>query len=99
MIKIVNDKGQEIWLRDSHDYYFNATHPLSLKANYSPRIIVDYSEEKEHWIKGLNDFPILCPSLPEVYSSIQQYLDFAKLKEGDVVWDLGCLLYTSPSPR
>jgi len=100
MIKIVNDKGQEIWLRDSHahyvntiiynfDYYFNATHPLSLKANYSPRIIVDYSEEKEHWIKGFNDFPILCPSLPEVYSSIQQYLDFAKLKEGDVVWDLG----------
>ena len=93
MIKVTNDKNKEIWLRDSHahyvktiirdfDYYFDAV--------FGPdENIRDYSRGRQHVINGFDDFLLLCPSLPENYSAIRQYLEFAKLTKEDVVWDLG----------
>lgn len=80
--------GHEVYLLDcvmSFDYYFQAVKPLEL----SDRKIVDFSTPRFHEIAGFDNFPVLIPSIPEPYVTLDQYLSFARLKDGDVVLDLG----------
>ncbi|HET6406300.1 MAG TPA: FkbM family methyltransferase, partial [Chthoniobacteraceae bacterium] len=40
-------------------------------------------------VSGFEDFPVMCPSSTEPFSTTLQYLDFAQLKPGGNVIDLG----------
>ena len=74
---------------ESFDYFFDSALSVSVRYDGSEYQLVDFSSPRLQHVSGFDDFPVLCPSLTEPYSSIQQYLDFAQLKPGDVVFDLG----------
>jgi FkbM family methyltransferase len=81
-------KNHEIYLQDivnSFDYYFNAVVPSSDLGN----LVVDYSKPNLHQVVGFEKFKILFPSFAEPLSTTKQYIDFANLKPGMVVFDLG----------
>jgi len=67
------------------DYYFDAVEPVEVEG----KSIVDYSVPSYHALKGFDLFPVFLPSLAEPFVTCSQYLDFAGLREGDVVLDLG----------
>lgn len=72
-----------IYVRDvvtQFDYYYNSVEPVGG--------VVDFSKPAFHYVKGYPE-PILFPSFSEPLESTRQYLDFAQLNPGDVVWDLG----------
>jgi FkbM family methyltransferase len=76
--------SHEAYLMDmvtSFDYYFGAVHAVEGVA--------DFSCPRHHRLIGFDDFPVLFPSIPEPYATAQQYLEFASLKAGDRVLDLG----------
>jgi FkbM family methyltransferase len=78
----------EVYLRDCvtfFDFYFQAVRPFEVEG----RKIADYSTPRFHEVIGFDDFPVLFPSIPEPYVTLDQYLSFARLKDGDVVLDLG----------
>lgn len=80
--------AQEVYLADclnSFEYYFCAVKP----ANLNGMRLADFSTPRFHKIVGFDDFPILFPSIPEPYVTLDQYLAFACLGPGDVVFDLG----------
>jgi FkbM family methyltransferase len=80
--------AQEIYLADcltSFDYYFSAVKPSQLNG----RLLADFSTPRFHKIIGFDYFPILFPSIPEPYVTLDQYLTFARLEPGNVVFDLG----------
>lgn len=101
-ISIIDKKHRrQIWLSranvvyvrdmlDYFDYYFNAVEPFQQPSMLGGYLVVDYSSQRFHRVAGFSDFPILCPSLVEPYQTCQQYLEFAQLKEGQTVLDLGC---------
>lgn len=66
-------------------YYFSAVVP-EIRNDF---FVADYSKISNHHIVGFDLFDILCPSLPDPYVTIKQYQDFAKIKPGDIVLDLG----------
>jgi len=70
---------------DSFDYYFDAVEPTL----ESGQCVVDYSVPKYHDVRGFDLQKIMFPSFAEPIITTEQYLDFADLKEGDVVLDLG----------
>ncbi len=70
------------------EYYFNAVAPFQLPGGGDQ--VVDYSTPRFHKVTGFEDFPVLFPSLAEPYQTCEQYLDFARLQEGQTVFDLGC---------
>ncbi|OQW86917.1 MAG: hypothetical protein BWK72_15530 [Rhodoferax ferrireducens] len=70
---------------NSFDYYYTAVLPYDLNG-FS---LVDYSSPRYHDVAGFDIFPVYFPSLAEPLVTTQQYLDFANLKEGDSVLDLG----------
>lgn len=74
---------------ESFDYFFNSAMPVSILRDGEQYELVDFSSPRLHNVAGFDDFPVLCPSLTEPFSSIQQYLDFADLTPGDTVIDLG----------
>mgnify|MGYP006144897423 FL=1 len=85
-------RGNAVYMLDmirSFDYYFNSTKSIRIKQSGHWRDIVDFSTPRFQSISGFLDFPIMCSSLTEPFITAQQYLDFAKLKPGDVVLDLG----------
>jgi FkbM family methyltransferase len=51
--------------------------------------VVDYSCSRKHKVIGFDKFEVYCPSLAETFDTVSQYLEYAKLKDGDVVLDLG----------
>jgi len=51
--------------------------------------VADFSRPRRHRLVGFDEFPVLFPSIPEPYVTTKQYLEFASLKAGDVVLDLG----------
>jgi predicted O-methyltransferase YrrM len=53
------------------------------------RHLADFSTPRFHKIASFDHFPVLIPSIPEPYVTIEQYLSFARLKPGDIVFDLG----------
>ena len=67
------------------DYYFDAVTPR-IENNF---LIADYSKMQDHNITNFDLFPILCPSLPDCYKAIEQYLEFSQLEPDMVVLDLG----------
>lgn len=80
--------AQEIYLRDCisfFDFYFN-----SVKPTGGPDLLLtDFSGPRYHKVPGFGSFPLLFPSIPEPHETVEQYLQFARLRPGDVVFDLG----------
>jgi FkbM family methyltransferase len=70
---------------DNFDYYVDSVIPLRLNG----LTIVDMSGPRFHRLKGFGDIPFLFPSHIEPYDTTAEYLDFAALKEGDIVLDIG----------
>jgi FkbM family methyltransferase len=73
----------------SFDYFFYSSEPSIMQFEGKAHQIVDFSTPRLQRVIGFPDFPIMCPSLTEAFSSIQQYLDFAELQPGQTVLDLG----------
>jgi FkbM family methyltransferase len=71
------------------DYFFNSVEPICIRVEGAYFHLVDFSTPRIHNLIGFKDFPILFPSLAEPFKTTQQYLDFAQLKPGQVVIDLG----------
>lgn len=79
---------QGVYLKDmlgSFDYYFEGVVPVTV----GERQIADYSTPRWHDVRGFDLCPIFFPSLAEPVVTTGQYSDFAELKAGDVVIDLG----------
>jgi FkbM family methyltransferase len=70
---------------NSFDYYYGAVEPVEVDG----KSIVDYSLPGFHLLKDFDLFPVFLPSFAEPFVTCSQYLEFAKLREGDVVLDLG----------
>jgi FkbM family methyltransferase len=70
---------------ESFDYYFDSVVPITLGG----QSVVDMSTPRYHELIGFDDFPVMFPSHTEPYVTTTQYLDFAELKEGDTVLDIG----------
>lgn len=70
---------------DDFDAYFGAVEPTRL----DPLPTVDYSEPREHIVRGWTLMPIEFPSLAEPLETARQYLEFAELTAGQTVIDLG----------
>jgi len=67
------------------DYYFNAVESFHDRG----LDIVDFSSPRYHRLAGFDDFPVYFHSYPEPMPSADAYLDFANLRPGHVVLDLG----------
>lgn len=67
------------------DYYVNSVIPLRENGMK----LVDMSGPRYHRLRGFADIPFLFPSHTEPYDTTAEYLDFAGLKDGDVVLDIG----------
>jgi FkbM family methyltransferase len=74
---------------ESFDYYYNSADPVSMRYRGEIYSLVDFSSPRLHNVAGFEDFAVLCPSSTEPFSTTTQYLDFAGLKAGDNVIDLG----------
>lgn len=74
---------------ESFDYYTGSAAPVGLRYNGQIYELTDFSTPRLHNVTGFDDFAALCPSTTEPYSTIRQYLDFAQLKPGSNVIDLG----------
>jgi FkbM family methyltransferase len=70
---------------ENFDYYVNSVIPLRVNGT----TLVDMSGPRYHRLKGFGDIPFLFPSHTEPYDTTAEYLDFAGLKSGDVVVDVG----------
>lgn len=69
----------------SFPYYYGAVEPVPTEGGF----LVDCSTPRIHWVKNFNLMPILFPSLTESLVTAKRYVDFAELKPGNVVFDLG----------
>lgn len=74
---------------NAFDYYFNSAAAIEVRERGQTWSLVDFSTPRFQQVAGFGDFPILCPSLTEPFVTAEQYLEFACLKPGDVVLDLG----------
>ncbi len=70
---------------ESFDYYYDSVVPITLGG----QSIVDMSTPHFHELIGFDDFPLMFPSHIEPCVTTTQYLDFAKLHDGDTVLDIG----------
>lgn len=67
------------------DYYYSAVSPVQTGG----MALVDYSSRAQHHVTGYSLHPVWFPSTAEPLATTTQYLEFAQLKDGDVVLDLG----------
>lgn len=67
------------------DYYFECVEPV----RYGSKRLVDYSVPKYHDVVGYDRSPVFFSSFCEPLKTTRQYLEFAALKAGDRVFDLG----------
>jgi FkbM family methyltransferase len=74
---------------DHFEYYFGSAEPIRVRLNGKTCELIDFSTPRYHDIKGFADFPVFCPTLTEPFITIKQYQEFAQLRHGDVVLDLG----------
>ena len=70
---------------ESFDYFWNSVVPV----RDVDRQIVDISGPRHHVLIGFDHMPFLFPSQTEPYETTREYLEFAGLKEGQVVLDVG----------
>jgi len=68
-------------IQNYFNYYFSA-----VEGNNR---VADFSKTKRHKVKGFSLFKIWFPSIPEPINTTNQILKFAKIKNDDVVLDLG----------
>ncbi|MFG1423679.1 FkbM family methyltransferase [Roseixanthobacter liquoris] len=94
---------QQIYLKDTiynFDFYFEGVVPVTV----GDRQIADYSTPRWHDVRGFDLFPVFFPAVAEPIVTTGQYIDFADLKAGDVVLDLGaysgltCVLFDQAIP-
>ncbi len=69
----------------SFEYYYSAVRDIP----FLDCRLVDYSTPRFHRVVGFDEHPVLFPSFSEPITTTTQYLDFASLKAGQVVLDLG----------
>jgi FkbM family methyltransferase len=67
------------------EYYFSSVNPKIVNGKKT----VDFSKPAQHAVVGFDLFEPYFPSLAEPFVTIEQYLDFANLSEGHIVFDLG----------
>ena len=101
ILEVIDDKakkllrinsGNAVHLPDmieSFEYYTGSAAPVALRYNGGIYELTDFSTPRLHLVAGFDDFPVMCPSSTEPYSTTQQYLDFAALTAGANVIDLG----------
>jgi FkbM family methyltransferase len=80
-------RAHAVYLSDmieNFDFYVDSVIPVD-----GDKVLVDMSAPGYHRLKGFGDVSFMFPSLTEPYATTEQYLEFAKLKEGDVVIDVG----------
>ena len=70
---------------ENFDYYINSVVPVKDGSKQ----IVDMSGPRYHRLIGFGEIPFLFPSHTEPYETTREYLDFAGLKEGQTVLDIG----------
>jgi FkbM family methyltransferase len=70
---------------ENYDYYMNSVVPVKDGSKQ----IVDMSGPRYHRLIGFGDIPFLFPSHTEPYETTREYLEFADLKEGQTVLDIG----------
>ena len=70
---------------ENFDYYIDSVVPISTDG----QLLVDMSGPRYHRLKGFSDIPFLFPSHTEPYRTTEEYLDFAGLREGKIVFDIG----------
>ncbi|MGA8530489.1 MAG: FkbM family methyltransferase [Acidobacteriaceae bacterium] len=70
---------------ENFDYYVDSVIPLQT----GDVRLVDMSGPRYHRLKGYGDIPFLFPSHTEPYYTTAEYLDFANLRGGETVLDLG----------
>lgn len=70
---------------ENFDYFVESVIPLKINGT----TLVDLSGPRYHRLKGFGDVPFLFPSHTEPYYTTAEYLDFAGLKGGEIVLDLG----------
>ncbi len=69
----------------SFDSYFAAVAPISQNAMH----LIDYSTPRWHDVLGFDFHPVHFPSFAEPVVTAAEYLDFAQLRPGSIVLDLG----------
>ncbi len=67
------------------EYFVDSVIPLHVNGTS----LVDMSGPRYHRLKGFGEIPFLFPSHTEPYHSTAQYLDFARLRGGETVLDIG----------
>jgi FkbM family methyltransferase len=70
---------------ENFDYYVNSVVPVKDGS----RQMVDMSGPRYHRLVGFGDIPFLFPSHTEPYETTREYLEFANLKERQIVFDIG----------
>lgn len=88
--------GLVLRIRASHAIYirtmiYNFDHYASsvVPVRSADKHIVDMSGPRYHRLVGFGDVPFLFPSHTEPYETTREYLEFADLKEGEIVLDVG----------
>jgi FkbM family methyltransferase len=76
-------------LIDNFEYYYESVENVVCRVRNSLFDLVDFSSPRLHYVREFHDFPLLCPGLIEPFKTARQYLDFAGLRPGQVVIDLG----------
>ena len=72
-------------IAEEFDFYFTSARA----CRDGSTLILDMTEEQDHWIAGFDDFPVRCPSLIEPWATVENYLDVAQILPGENVIDLG----------
>ncbi len=70
---------------ENFDYYVGSVIPVRVNGTQ----LVDMSGPRYHRLKGFAEIPFLFPSQTEPYDTTAEYLDFAALKGGETVLDIG----------
>ena len=81
-------RGHFLYLQhilENFDYYIDSVIPVTSDG----MTLVDMSGPRYHRLRGFADIPFLFPSQTEPYATTKEYLDFARLKPGQTVLDIG----------
>ena len=70
---------------ENFEYFVDSVIPMRVNGTS----LVDMSGPRYHRLKGFGEIPFLFPSHTEPYHSTAQYLDFARLRGGETVLDIG----------
>lgn len=74
---------------EQFDDFHGAVNPVQVLFANSIYSMVDFSSPRLHDVTGFDDFPVMCPSLTEAFTTNQECINFASLTPGQVAIDLG----------